>query len=59
MAHKRIKVRGIRKKEIDTDQLALVYWLMAKRAVEDKRQRESEEKRQRRTGREAGGDAKR
>jgi hypothetical protein len=36
---RRIKVRGIRREEIDTEQLALVYWLMAKRAVEDKRRR--------------------
>lgn len=49
---KRIKVRGIRKEEIDTDQLALVYWLMAKRAVDDKRAREAEDKRQRRDAKE-------
>jgi hypothetical protein len=59
MRHKRIKVRGIRKDEIDTDQLALVYWLMAKRAVEDKRRRELEEKKQRRASAKEDRDAKR
>lgn len=48
MKQRRIKVRGIRKGEIDSDQLALVYWLMAKRAVEDKRERELADKRARR-----------
>lgn len=52
MAHKRLRVRGIRKDEIDTDQLALVYWLMAKRAVEDKRRRDLEEKKRRRAAKE-------
>lgn len=50
MGQGRVKVRGIRRKEIDTDQLALVYWLMAKRAVEEKRKREAEEKKLRREG---------
>jgi hypothetical protein len=58
MGHKRIKVRGIRKDEVDTDQLALVYWLMAKRAVEEKRQREREDKKRRRTA-EEGANAER
>jgi len=44
VTHRRIKVRGIRREEIDTNQLALVYWLMAKRAVEHKRKREADEK---------------
>ena len=52
MTHRRIKVRGIRKEDIDGDQLALVYWLMAKRAVEDKRERDEDEKRKRRSTRE-------
>ena len=51
MSQRRIKVRGIRKDEIDIDKLALAYWLMAKRAVEEKRQREAEEKAKRREGR--------
>ncbi len=51
MSQKRIVVRGIRKDEIDIDKLALAYWLMAKRAVEEQRQREAEEKAERREGR--------
>lgn len=51
MATRRIKVRGIRRDEIDTDKLALAYWLMAKRAVEEKREREAAEKAERRKGR--------
>jgi hypothetical protein len=47
VTHRRIKVRGIRKREIDSEQLALVYWLMAKRAVEDKRERDLDDKRAR------------
>jgi hypothetical protein len=42
---RRIKVKGIRKSEIDTEQLALVYWLQAKRILREKRQKmEAEEK---------------
>ena len=51
MSQRRIKVRGIQRDEIDIDKLALAYWLMAKRAVEEKRQREAEEKAKRREGR--------
>ena len=50
MASGRIKVRGIRRAEIDADKLALAYWLMAKRAVEDKRAREAAERANRRKG---------
>ena len=59
MGHKRIKVRGIRKDEIDTDQLALVYWLMAKRAVEEKRERDLADNRRRRAARSGGMNAER
>jgi hypothetical protein len=41
---KRIKVKGIRKDEIDTEQLALIYWLQAKRILREKREREAKEK---------------
>ena len=51
MSQRRIKVRGIQRGEIDIDKLALAYWLMAKRAVEEKRQREADEKAKRREGR--------
>ncbi len=59
LGQRRIKVRGIRKEEIDSDQLALVYWLMAKRAVEEKRQRDAEHRRRRRANRQGGADAER
>jgi hypothetical protein len=44
MATRRIKVQGIRKDEIDTEQLALIYWLQAKRVLREKREREAQEK---------------
>ena len=44
MATRRIKVKGIRKDEIDTEQLALIYWLQAKRVLREKREREAQEK---------------
>ena len=53
MPHRRIKVRGIRREQIDTDKLAFAYWLMAKRAVEEKRKREAEDKKLRHRGRTA------
>jgi hypothetical protein len=45
---RRIKVKGVRKREIDTEQLALVYWLQAKRILREKREREAKEKAKRR-----------
>ena len=39
---KRIKVKGVRKRELDTEQLALILWLQAKRVLRERR--ESEEK---------------
>jgi hypothetical protein len=45
---RRIKVKGIRKSEIDTEQLALVYWLQAKRVLRERREREEREKAKRR-----------
>lgn len=59
MSRKHIKVRGIRREEIDADQLALVYWLMAKRAVEEKRERDLADKRRRRAARSGGMNAER
>ncbi|HKP90642.1 MAG TPA: hypothetical protein VJT75_11805 [Thermoleophilaceae bacterium] len=47
--NKRIRIKGIRREQIDTDKLALAYWLMAKRAVEEKRRREAEDKKERRS----------
>jgi hypothetical protein len=34
---RRIKVTGVRREEIDTEQLALVYWLQAKRVLRQRR----------------------
>ena len=45
---RRIKVKGVRKSEIDTEQLALVYWLQAKRILREKREREKVERDKRR-----------
>ena len=45
---RRIKVKGIRKSEIDTEQLALIYWLQAKRVLRERREREAQEKAKRR-----------
>jgi hypothetical protein len=45
---RRIRVKGVRKSEIDTEQLALVYWLQAKRVLREKREREAQEKAKRR-----------
>jgi hypothetical protein len=45
---RRIKVKGVGKSEIDTEQLALVYWLQAKRILREKREREAKEKAKRR-----------
>ncbi len=44
---RRIKVRGVRRETLDEDKLALAYWLLAKAAVEQKREREAEERKQR------------
>jgi hypothetical protein len=52
----RIKVEGVRREEIDTEQLSLVYWLQAKRVLREKREREAKEKakRREREGRKGG-----
>lgn len=41
---RRIRVRGIMREEIDSEQLALVYFLMGKRKVEAKRKRAQAER---------------
>jgi hypothetical protein len=41
---RRIKVKGIRKEVVSASDLAMVYWLLGKAAVEDKRRREAEAK---------------
>jgi len=45
---RRITAKGVRKSEIDTEQLALVYWLQAKRVLRERREREAKEKAKRR-----------
>ena len=37
-------MKGVRRDEIDTEQLALVYWLQAKRILRERREREQEAK---------------
>ena len=44
MSSKRIKVKGVRKAEIDTEQLALIYWLQAKRILRERREQEARAK---------------
>jgi hypothetical protein len=39
-----IKVKGVRRDEIDTEQLALIYWLQAKRVLRERREREAKAK---------------
>ena len=45
---RRIKVKGVRRDEIDTEQLALIYWLQAKRVLREKREHDAQEKAKRR-----------
>jgi hypothetical protein len=45
---RRIKVKGIRKSEIDSEQLALVYWLQAKRVLRERREAEEKARAKRR-----------
>lgn len=45
---RRIKVKGVRRSEIDAEQLALVYWLQAKRVLRERREREAKARAKRR-----------
>lgn len=53
---RRIRVKGVRKSEISTEELALVYWLQAKRVLRERREHEAKAraKRRERAGREGG-----
>lgn len=53
---RRIKVTGERHDDIDTEQLALIYWLQAKRILRERREQEAKakEKAQRITGEKGG-----
>lgn len=48
----RIKVTGVRRSEISTEDLALVYWLQAKRILREKRERDAKAKGKRQAKRE-------
>jgi hypothetical protein len=41
---RRIKVKGIPREAIDSEQLAVVYWLQAKRVLRERREREAKER---------------
>ena len=41
---RRIKVKGVRRDEIDSEQLALIYWLQAKRVLRERREQEAKAK---------------
>jgi hypothetical protein len=47
MASRRIKVKGVRK-DLDTEQIAMIYWLQAKRVLRDRREREARERAEKR-----------
>jgi hypothetical protein len=44
---RKIKVTGVRRKELDVEQLSLVYWLQAKRVLRERREREEQERQRR------------
>ena len=44
---KRIKIKAIRKREVSSQDLALVYWLQAKRILRERREQEAREKAER------------
>ena len=41
---RRIKVKGVRRRELDAEQLALIFWLQAKRTLRERREREEQER---------------
>lgn len=45
---RRIKVKGVRRETIDPEQLALIYWLQAKRALRERREQEAKARAKRR-----------
>ena len=49
MTHtKRIKVKGVRKRELSTEDLAYIYYLMGKSALRERRERAARAKAKRR-----------
>jgi hypothetical protein len=51
LTNNNIKVRGVRQEPLDVEQLSLVFWLMAKGRVRERREREERERRRRQEGR--------
>jgi hypothetical protein len=49
---RRIRVKGVPRKELDASTVSFIFWTMAKRQVEEKRRREQQE-RDERQGRKA------
>ncbi len=49
---RRVRVDGVRRSEIDAEQLALVFWLQAKRILREKRERDQKFKTKRQRQRE-------
>jgi hypothetical protein len=41
-SNQRVVVRPVRRKQVDADRIALAYWLLAKRIVEDRTQAEQD-----------------
>lgn len=44
MTTKRIKVRGVRRRELDSETLAFIFWRLGKLSVQERREREAREK---------------
>jgi hypothetical protein len=42
-SNQRIVVRPVRRKQVDADRIALAYWLLAKRIVEDRTQADQDD----------------
>jgi hypothetical protein len=47
MSGRKVKVTGIRRREINPDEYAMVLWLIAKRQVRERREREEKERKRR------------
>jgi len=50
VSSRRIKVKGVLRDELDSEQLALVYWLQAKRILRERRECEAKARARRRQG---------
>ena len=45
---RKIRIKAVPREEIDTEQLALIYWLQAKRVLRERREQEERAKKRRR-----------